>query len=55
VPGSGTTTKKTPLVKGYNGNTFAATSYNDKLYGINLNSHFTDFRKCSTSTKTITP
>jgi hypothetical protein len=41
-----TITKKTRLLEGYNGKLFFnATSY-DKLYiGINLNSHFTDFRK----------
>jgi hypothetical protein len=34
----------------------AATSYKDKLYiGINLNSHFTDFRKQSSFMKTIMP
>lgn len=51
VPGSGNYYQENTInSEGYNGKlTFnAATSYNDKLYiGINLNSHFTDFRKYS--------
>jgi hypothetical protein len=51
VPGGGNYYQENTIItEGYNGKLSfnAATSYKDKLYiGINLNSHFTDFRKQS--------
>ncbi|MEZ7507046.1 OmpP1/FadL family transporter [Flavobacterium sp. Arc2] len=51
VPGGGNYYQENSInTEGYNGKLSfnAATSYKDKLYiGINLNSHFTDFRKYS--------
>jgi hypothetical protein len=56
VPGGGNYYQENTIItEGYNGKlSFNATSYKDKLYiGINLNSHFTDFRKQSSFMKTI--
>jgi hypothetical protein len=56
VPGGGNYYQENTIItEGYNGKlSLMLQTYKDKLYiGINLNSHFTDFRKQSSFMKTI--